>query len=259
MNKNMIPQNKVLVKLKNDEPALGGWIITGSPVVAELLSISGFDWVCIDAEHTAVTMETAQYMMNAIENHGSEPFVRISGNNMEEFKKYLDMGAKGIIVPMIKTFEDVENAVSHAKFPPVGNRSFAIPRCTRYGLSSAEYFRQANDTIFLGIMIEHVDALPNLDKIFSNPYIDAVLIGPYDLSGSMGIPGNFSDKGFTDALELIYRKAKEHKIRVGIHEVHPTPGKIKELIKNGFRFIACGLDTLFILDEAMKYSRLIRN
>ena len=252
----MIQQNRVLTKLKNNEPALGGWIMTGSPVVAELLALSGLDWVCIDVEHSAVTTETTQSIMNAVENHGSEPFVRLSGNNMEEIKTYLDMGARGIIIPMIKSFEDVQNAVSYAKFPPLGNRSYALPRCTHYGLSSDDYFKLANDTIFLGIMIEHIDALPHLDKIFASPHIDAVLVGPYDLSGSMGIPGQFNDTAFIDALDLINRKADEHEIRMGFHEVHPTPEKITDLVNRGFRFIACGLDTLFILDEATKYTKL---
>ena len=166
------------------------------------------------------------------------------------------MGARGIIIPMIKSLEDVQNAVSYSKFPPLGNRSYALPRCTRYGLSSAEYFKFANDNIFLGIMIEHIYALPHLDKIFSSPHIDAVLVGPYDLSGSMGIPGKFDDTTFKEALDLINRKAKEHKIRMGFHEVHPTEVKITDLVNLGFRFIACGFDTLFILDEATKYPKL---
>ncbi len=249
--------NKVLSKLKRNEPALGGWVMTGSTVVAELLSLAGFDWVCIDAEHSCVTTETAQNMMNAIERHGAEPFVRLSGNNESEIKKFLDMGARGIIVPMIKTYEEVQNAISYSKFPPIGNRSYALPRCTKYGLTKNEYFQGANDSIFLGIMIEHIDALPHLDRIFSSSHIDAVLVGPYDLSGSMGIPGQFKNPEFIDALDLIYKKAKEYKIRVGIHEVHPTPEKIKEIIKGGYRFIACGIDTLFILDEASKYRDLL--
>jgi 2-dehydro-3-deoxyglucarate aldolase len=249
----MIPPNRVLAKLRNDEPALGGWILTGSPVVAELLALSGFDWVCIDAEHSAITAETAQSMMNAIENHGAEPFVRLAGNNREEIKTFLDMGARGIIVPMIKSYEEVQSAISYSRFPPLGSRSYALPRCTRYGLAKDDYFRLANENTFLGIMIEHADALPHLDRIFSSPHIDAVLVGPYDLSGSMGIPGQLSDPAFTEAMDLINRKADEHKIRVGFHEVHPSPEKVEDLVNRGFRFIACGLDTLFILEEAKKY------
>ncbi len=252
-----IKPNKVLEKLKRNEPALGGWVMSGSAVVAELMSLAGFDWVCIDAEHSAVTTETALNMMIAIEKQGAEPFVRVSANNESEIKKFLDMGARGIIVPMIKSYDDVQKAISYSKFPPVGNRSYALPRCTNYGLSMDEYFQNANDSIFLGIMIEHLDALPYLDNIFESSQIDAILVGPYDLSGSMGIPGKFKDPAFIDALDLIYRKATEHKIRIGIHEVHPTPEKIKEIVKNGYRFIACGLDTLFILDEASKYRNLV--
>lgn len=248
--------NKVLDRLKQDKPVLGGWVLTGSPVVAELLALCGFDWVCIDAEHSAVSMETALQMVTAIEKHGAEPFVRISTNSEVEIKKFLDMGVRGIIVPMIKSLEEAKSAIAGIKFPPEGRRSFALPRCNAYGLNSDEYFREANRNIFVCIMIEHVDALPELDQIFSLPAIDAVLVGPYDLSGSMGIPGKFEDPAFIEALELIYTKARENKIRMGIHEVHPTPEKISSLIDQGYRFIACGLDTLFILNEGRKYTNL---
>ena len=123
MKKEVIRPNIVLEKLKKDEPALGGWVMSGSVVVSELLSLSGFSWVCIDAEHSAVTTETALNMMVAIEKHGAEPFVRVSSNNESEIKKFLDMGARGIIVPMVKSYKDVQNAISYTKFPPVGNRS----------------------------------------------------------------------------------------------------------------------------------------
>lgn len=254
----MILENRVLNLLKNDKPALGGWVLTASPVVAELLALCGFDWVCIDAEHSAVTSETALQMMIAIEKNGAEPFVRISGIHESEIKKFMDMGARGIIVPMIKSYEDVVKAVSFVKYPPEGSRSFALPRCNGYGLFSDEYFQKANSCTFLGIMIEHVDALSELDKIFSHPGIDAVLVGPYDLSGSMGIPGKFQEPAFREALEFINSKAAEHKVRMGMHEVHPNPERIKELIDQGFRFIACGLDTLFIMDEAKRYPALLK-
>ena len=144
----MLQKNRILEKLINDKPTLGGWVLTGSGVAAEMLALSGFDWVCIDAEHSAITTETAQQIMVAIERHGAEPIVRISGNHDSEIKKFLDMGARGILVPMIKSYEDVEKAVSSIKFPPEGNRSYSLSRSTEYGLNSSEYFLKANDSIF---------------------------------------------------------------------------------------------------------------
>ena len=230
--------------------------MSNSVVSAEIMAQAGFDWICVDAEHSAITKETATDMFRSIELHGSEPFVRISLNDEVEIKKYMDMGARGIIVPMIKSFEDVKKAISYIKYPPAGNRSFALPRATGYGEWSKEYFEKANNETFFAIMIEHIDALKNLDEIFSNKEIDAVLIGPYDLSGSMNIPGQFNNTEFKKALNLIHAKAKKHGVTMGMHEVSPTRDKIDALIDDGYRFIACGMDTLFLLEKSKEFASI---
>ena len=206
----MVKSNKVLNKIRNGVFTLGGWVMSGSITSAEIMAQAGFDWICVDAEHSAVSKETASNMFRAIELHGAEPFVRISLNDEVEIKKYMDMGARGIIVPMIKSYEDI-------------------------------------------------DAVKDIDKIFSHKEIDAVLIGPYDLSGSMGIPGQLNNEKFIEILEYIHLKAKEHSVTMGIHEVHPTVEKINTFINQGYKFIACGIDTLFILEKSREITQLITN
>jgi 2-dehydro-3-deoxyglucarate aldolase len=242
-----------------NEPALGGWVMTNSVVAAEIMAQAGFQWVCVDAEHSQVTTETAVNMFRAIERYGAEPFVRISLNDEVEIKQFMDMGARGIIVPMIKSYEEVKRAISYIKYAPQGNRSFALPRCTGYGQWSAEYFERSNSETFFGIMIEHIDAVADLDQIFACKEIDAVFVGPYDLSGSMGIPGQFDHPDFKSTLDLIYKKAEDHGVTLGFHEVHPTKEKIQALLDRGLRFIACGLDTIFILEKSLEFTQLITN
>ena len=249
-------ENKVLSKLRNEIPALGGWVMSNAVTSAEIMAQAGFDWVCIDAEHSQVSKETAINMFRAIERHGAEPFVRVSLNDEVEIKKYLDIGARGIIVPMIKSYEEVEKAVSYIKYPPDGKRSFALSRSTGFGQWSDEYFAMANKETFIGIMIEHIDAVKEIDRIFSSKALDAVLVGPYDLSGSLGIPGQFDNSGFVEILDMISRKAKEHSVRMGIHEVRPTKEKIRSLINEGYQFIACGIDTLFLLEKAREFASM---
>lgn len=253
----MIKKNIVLERLRNNEPALGGWVMTNSVVSAEIMAQAGFHWVCVDAEHSQVTKETAVNMFRAIERFGAEPFVRVCLNDEIEIKKFMDMGARGIIVPMIKSFEEVKRAISYIKYAPQGNRSFALPRCNGYGQWSAEYFEHSNQETFFGIMIEHIDAVSDLDEIFSCKEIDAVFVGPYDLSGSMGIPGQFDNPDFKFTLELIYKKANDHGITLGFHEVHPTKVKIQALLDQGIRFIACGIDTIFILERSLEFTQLV--
>lgn len=255
----MIKSNKVLKKINENQFSLGGWIMSNSVTGAEIMAQAGFDWVCVDAEHSPVSKETASNMIRAIELHGAEPFVRISLNDEVEIKKYLDMGARGIIIPMIKSHEEVEKAVSYIKYPPEGSRSFAIPRCTGYGEWSKEYFEKANNEIFIGIMIEHVYALKELDKIFSHKGVSAVLVGPYDLSGSMNIPGQFDNPEFIKVLDYIHHKAEEYSVKMGIHEIHPTKEKITQYIKTGYNFIACGMDTTFILEKSKEFAQISYN
>jgi 2-dehydro-3-deoxyglucarate aldolase len=247
----MIKRNLVLQRLENNQVALGGWVLTGSVVAAEIMAQAGFHWVCVDAEHSQISEETVANMFRAIEKWGSEPFVRVSRNEETEIMKFLDMGARGIIVPMIKSPGDVNRALSAMKYPPKGKRSFSLSRCTGYGLWSDEYFKKSEAEIFFGIMIEHIDAIPNLDEIFSIKGIDAVFIGPYDLSGSMGIPGEFDNHLFKETLETIYEKACEYKITLGAHEIHPGKETIQTMIDRGIRFIACGTDTLFLLEKSL--------
>lgn len=250
-------KNKVLEKINKNQHSLGGWVMSNSVISAEIMAQAGFDWICVDAEHSAVAKETASNMFRAIELHGAEPFVRISLNDEVEIKKYMDMGAKGIIIPMVKSFEEIEKAVSYIKYPPEGSRSFAIPRCTGYGEWSKEYFEQANNNTFIAIMIEHIDALKELDKIFSHKAVNTILIGPYDLSGSMNIPGQFNNPKFIKTLDHIYQKAKEHSVTMGIHEIHPTKEKISNYITNGYKFIACGMDTTFILEKSKEFAQYL--
>jgi len=249
--------NKIKELLSKNHPALGAWVMSNSVASAEIMAESGFSWVCVDAEHSQVSKETALNMFRAIELHGAEPFVRVSLNDEVEIKKFLDMGARGVIVPMIKSYNDVKRALSFIKYSPEGNRSFALPRCNGYGSCSKEYFQEANENIFFGIMIEHIDAVPDLDKIFACKEIDAVFVGPYDLSGSMGIPGQFEDPEFKLVMEAIQQKAKKHHVTMGFHEVHPTQKKIQALINDGCLFIACGMDVIFLREKSNEFTHLV--
>ena len=250
--------NTIKEKLAHDQPTLGGWLLTGSVAVAEIMAQSGFDWVCIDAEHSPVTKETAHNIILAIERWDKETVVRISNNDPIECKKFLDAGARGILVPMITSGQDAQRAIQYIKYSPEGLRSFALPRATGYGAYAGEYFETANENIFVGLMIEHIDAIKELNTIFDTKGADVFFVGPYDLSGSMGIPGDFDHPEFQDALKEFYQKAREKNVRIGFHEVHPTPEKIKAHIDKGYRFIGCGLDTLFISGQSKKYAEMMK-
>jgi 2-dehydro-3-deoxyglucarate aldolase len=229
-------------------PMIGSWINTASPVVAEIMAASGFDYLVLDAEHSAIDFKDAQQLYQAMKagNPNCTPMVRLPGNQYQDTKRYLDAGALGVIAPLITTGDEARELVRSVKFPPWGDRGVAYTRSHGYGYAFDEYMQRANDETFVCVQIEHVRALENLDDIFSVKGINAAIIGPYDLSASMGITAQFDHPDYIKAVKTILAKCKEYKIIEGIHVVQPNPAEAKKRIKEGFSMIAYSLDITMI-------------
>jgi len=160
----------------------------------------------------------------------------------------MDGGAGGVIVPMVNTAEDARLAVEAAKYPPAGKRSYGLGRACNFGESFEKYLRTINNRSVVVIQIEHIDAVANLGEILKVPGIDAIIIGPYDLSGSLGIPGQFDNPEFIKILETIIAEVKKSPVALGLHIVHPDEEILQERIRQGFTFIGYGMDTIFLLE-----------
>jgi 2-dehydro-3-deoxyglucarate aldolase len=225
------------------ELRLGSWIQIGHPAVAEIMASAGFDWLAIDLEHSAISLRETEDLIRIIELKRVKPFVRLSSNNPEQIKRVMDAGAHGVIVPMVKTHEDVEQAVRAVKYPPNGSRSIGLARAQGYGASFDDYFDWQQDNSIVVVQIEHIDAVRNLPEILSVPGVDAYITGPYDLSGSLGMPGRFDAPEFLDAMARIEDVAKKYGIPGGAHIVEPDPVELRRKIEGGNRFIAYGVDT----------------
>jgi len=234
---------KLIKKLNNNELTIGAWITINHPTIAEIYANSGFDWVVVDLEHSVITIGEAENLIRVIELSGSTPLVRLTSNNSDQIKRVMDAGAHGIIVPMIKTKQDVENAVNALKYPPSGNRGVGLARAQRWGNNFSEYLEWLENDSIIIVQIEHIDAVNNLDEIFSLESISGYIIGPYDLSSSMNKPGDFNDAEFIKAMEKIKTKAEEYGMCGGIHVVEPNPKELQQRIDEGYRFIAYSLDT----------------
>lgn len=227
--------------------AIGSWINTASPIVAEIMSQSGLDFVVVDAEHSTADIEKALNLFQAI-NAGNEnciPMVRVPGNIYSETKRFLDAGAEGIIAPLINCKKDAEDLVKSTKYPPLGLRGVGYGRSSGYGFNFETYMATANNN-FTCAQIEHIDGVKNIDEIFSVEGIDAAFIGPYDLTASMGITAQFEHPEYIAAYNKILSKCKEHNIIAGIHIVQPDPNQAIEMIKKGFQLIAYTLDITLI-------------
>lgn len=244
----------IMERLKNDELVIGSWINTGSPIAAELMAVTGFNFLTVDVEHSAVDLPQAQSLFQAIRagNPNCSPLVRLAGNTYSETKRYLDAGAAGVIAPFINTEEQARELVRSVKYPPMGMRGVGFCRANDYGLHLQESVAVANEQTFVCVQIEHAEALPNIDKILSVSGVDAVMIGPYDLSASMGLTAQFDHPEMVAATKEILNACKKHGVVPGIHVVQPVADEVVSRYREGYRFIAYSLDITMLMNTCVE-------
>ena len=222
--------------------SIGSWIQIGHPTIAEIMASAGFDWLVVDLEHSAITLREAEDLIRVIDLKGVVPLVRLSSNNPEQIKRIMDAGSHGVIVPMVNTPEEAEMAVASVKYPPVGRRSFGLARAQGYGARFEDYLAWQREHSLVIVQIEHINAVNCLESILSVEGVDAYFVGPYDLSGSLGIPGQFDHPEFLKAMDRIPEIAKKCGIPGGVHIVEPDAEQLKKRIEQGNQFIAYGAD-----------------
>lgn len=244
-------------KINQGSLTLGAWLSIGDENIAEIFSNAGFDWVAIDLEHTSISISQTCKLIRVIELAGSSPLVRIPSIDESLIKKVMDSGAHGIIIPMVNSAEELRTAIRATRYPPNGTRGVGLYRAQKYGHDFNGYLDWQSKNPIIVSQIEHIKALDNLDEIFSEKDLDAFMIGPYDLSCSMGTPGKFDDKDFKNTIERINNKAAEYNIPQGIHIVEPNLDQLDKTIKEGYKFIAYSVDQR-ILDVASRQSLKIK-
>lgn len=244
-------KNKLKNKLKTNQLSIGSWVMMNSLTSIEVMALGGFEWLVIDLEHTSINLETTENLIRAIQANNMSALVRVEKNEEVIIKKVLDMGADGIVVPMVCSKKDALQAVNYAKYPPNGKRGVGLFRASGYGEKFKEYKKWVDEELVIIVQIEHIDAVNNIDEILKVDGVDGTIIGPYDLSGSMGYPGEFNRDDVKEAIQKIIKKCKQHKIPSGFHVVDTNPDKIKLKIDTGCTFLAYGIDYLFLKDAVM--------
>ena len=245
-------------KLQRREATIGSWITLGHTSIAEIMARAGFDWLVVDMEHSAITLHQAQQLIQIIELCGIIPLVRVGENNPALIKRVMDAGAHGVIVPMVNTKNDAVKAVNAVKYPPVGTRGVGLARAQGYGFEFEKYKNWINKESIIIVQIEHIEAISNLEIILSVEGIDGSIIGPYDLSGSIGKPGNFEDSKVKRAISRYEEVCLKMKKPMGFHIVQPDIEKALQYKKVGYTFIAIGLDTLYLGEKCREILGKIR-
>ena len=229
-------------RLLEGRPLIGALLQIPLPEVAELFAEAGYDWLFVDLEHSPMDARAALNLLTAVDKQ-VPCVVRVPWNDEASIKKALDIGATGIIVPLVNTADDARLAVARCKYPPLGARSVGITRAQRFDLDFERYMREANDDIAVIVQIEHVEAARNIDSILDVPGVDGVFVGPFDLSGSMGKPGRINDPEVQQAIQTIIRACEKRAIARCIY-AH-TPAHARTYMEQGYRVI--GLCTDYIL------------
>lgn len=228
--------------------SFGTWLTIPHPSVGELAARAGFDWAVVDLEHTAIELQTAAEMIRVIDLSGARPLVRVGDHNPNTIKRVMDAGSHGIIASTVNTPEQAESIVKAVKYPPVGHRGVGLSRAQGYGDSFEEHYEWLNTQSIVFVQIEHILAVENLKEILAVPGVDGFFIGPYDLSASLGVPGQFNHPRMLDALERVKDVRERTRSVPGVHVVKPVPGDAIARAQEGFRFIAYGIDFLLLLN-----------
>ena len=234
--------------LQTGRHAVGSWLNTVSPVAAELMSAAGFDFLTVDAEHSAVDVAHAQVLFQAIRsgNPNCAPLVRVPGTDHDVIRRFVDAGAIGVIAPLVNSADQARGVVRAVKYPPEGRRGVGFCRANMYGIDFDRATAAANDETFVCVQIEDIEAVENIDEILAVPGVDAVFVGPYDLTASMGITAQFEHPDVLKALQRILEACRKHGVVAGIHVVQPDVEEFLRRFAEGYRLIAYSLDIVML-------------
>lgn len=245
-------------KLKSRKPVFAAWTSLYHPSITEIFSRSGVDFIGIDIEHSTISQEQSQRIIAASQASGSLCLPRIASHNMEMIKRLLDSGADGIIVPMVNTAQEARDIVSWCKYPPQGKRSFGVSRGQGYGFDFESYTKKWNTVSSLIVQIETIAGVENIEDILNVEAVDGAMIGPYDLSGSLNVPGRLDHPKVRGAAKRVIAACRKAGKACGTHLVEPDAGQIKRALDQGFTFIVLSSDVFLLWKWAQRIRGYIR-
>jgi 2-dehydro-3-deoxyglucarate aldolase len=236
--------NSIRQSLVNNKLSIGSWMQIPHASVAEIMGQAGYDWVAVDMEHGAISVHQLPDLFRALELGDTLPLVRLAHGHPKDCKQALDAGAGGVIVPMVETSTQLMAVRDACRWPPAGTRGVGFSRANLFG-KHFEAYREEAQAPLLVAMIEHIRAVDCLEQIIEVDGLDAILIGPYDLSASMGLTAQFDEPAFIAVMECISTLCHQANIPCGMHVVMPDIEVLKKKVNEGYRFIAYSIDAVF--------------
>lgn len=242
-------------KIVGRQPVFGTWLQSGNPVAAEIMAEEGFDFIAADMEHSDINEEALNAFVRAVKPK-TVPFARVRENDTISIRRALDCGAQGIFVPLVNTADQAAAAVAATRYPPEGVRGYAFCHANGWGRYFNRYITDDCRGIAVLTMVETRQAVENLDEILAVPGVDGLFVGPYDLSGSYGVPGRLDHPLMAEAKKRIIDACARHGKTAGQHIVNPTAGQVRAALDEGYTLLALGMDTQFILEGARQARQL---
>ncbi len=244
-------------KLRNRQNVFAAWTSLSHPSITEIFTRTGVDFIGIDIEHSTISQEQSQRIIAASQAGGTLCLPRVASHNMEMIKRLLDSGADGIIVPMVNTPEDVEQLISWFKFSPLGKRSFGIARAQGYGFDFDEYAKNWNASSSLIVQIESIQGVENIERILSFEEIDGAMVGPYDLSGSLGIPGQLDHPRVVEAGKKVIAACAKYAKACGTQVIEPNMESVKKAFSTGYTFVVLASDVFLLWKWSENIGKII--
>ncbi|HEX4271516.1 MAG TPA: aldolase/citrate lyase family protein [Rhizomicrobium sp.] len=241
--------SKLKNRLRQGETTFGAWLTVANSMVAEIMAGAGFDWVLIDTEHGGFSNEGVQTCLVAFNGSPTVPMVRVAWNDAVLIKQVLDMGADGILIPMVSSAAEARAAVSACKYPPQGTRGFGPRRASDYGRNTDAYVAQANDSVIVIVQIEHINGVADIEGILDTPGIDVACLGPTDLSGSAGVLRQFQHPTVIDGMTSVIKAAKARQMPASIGITFPD-SEMHKWYAAGANFIFCCDDVTLLATGA---------
>ena len=235
-----------------------GWTSFGHPSLTEIIANSGVEALGIDLEHSTISLEQTQRIIAAAQGEGILALPRIASHNPEMLKRVLDSGADGVIVPLVSSREQAERFISLLRYAPQGLRNFGVSRAHGYGFDFEAYTRDWNAGAVLIAQIETKEGVENIDAILAGGGIDGIMIGPYDMSGSYGLPGQLDHGIVREACQRVIRACAARGVSCGIHLVSPDENEIHEAFKRGYTFLVLSSDLFAMWKWAERTRELIK-
>ena len=246
-------------KLRRRERLFAGWVSYAHPSITETFARAGFDFIAIDMEHSTISLEQAQRIIAASQSEGVPCLPRPVSHSNDWFKPLLESGADGILVQMVNTPEEIEAIIGHLKFPPVGRRSYGVNRAQAYGFDFDSYIQNWNATSTFIIQVESIQAVENIEKLLAFDEVDGVMIGPYDISGSLGVPGQTSHPLVIEASRKVIAACERAGKSCGTQVADAAPDSVQALFDLGHTFAILGSDLFVLWKWAEQMQGLIKS